>query len=275
MPPLPAHNRKSISQAGAKGNVFFAHGLKIRSFQGVPESCRCQSCRGIPACMRRIGHRIAAPWVKNRAAPLQERQLSPVRHAPHAAAPPDFPAWRSGRRAGADSPSAPGKQAKSAKGGRPHPGKGCVTSPNGRERQENTGAGYRQRAFLPGSAGCRGAGNHSPLPVSRNGKRDPFRSPSIFQISPGCGLPAGFTHTGQFAAQGHVAEAETADAELANEGPGTPADGSTIVGAGAELGLTGSLHFKSGTGHSSTPTCGTACPAGPEGTCLPCPWSPR
>lgn len=62
---------------------FFAHGLKIRSFQGVPESCRCQSRRGIPACMRRIGHRIVAPRVKNRAAPLQERQLSPVRHAPH------------------------------------------------------------------------------------------------------------------------------------------------------------------------------------------------
>ena len=130
-------------------------------------------------------------------------------------------------------------------------------------------------AGLP--AGCRGNREplSSPLPVSRNGKRDPFRSPSIFQISPGCGLPAGFTHTGQFAAQGHVAEADTADAELAHEGPGTPADGATIVGAGAELGLTGSLHFKSGTGHSSTPTCGTACPAGPEGTCLPCPWSPR
>ncbi len=43
---------------------FFAHGLKIRSFQGVPESCRRQSCRGIPACMRRIGYRIVAPWVK-------------------------------------------------------------------------------------------------------------------------------------------------------------------------------------------------------------------
>ena len=130
-------------------------------------------------------------------------------------------------------------------------------------------------AGLP--VGCRGNREplSSPLPVSRNGKRDPFRSPSIFQISPGCGLPAGFTHTGQFAAQGHVAEADTADAELAHEGPGTPADGATIVGAGAELGLTGSLHFKSGTGHSSTPTCGTACPAGPEGTCLPCPWSPR
>ena len=281
MPPLPAHNRKSISQAGAKGNVFFAHGLKIRSFQGVPESCRCQSCRGIPACMRRIGHRIAAPWVKNRAAPLQERQLSPVRHAPPAA-PPDFPAWRSGRRAGADSPSAPGKQAKSAKGGRP--AGGDRTSGRDASRPQKAGSDRKTLAQDTGrESSCRVARRmqgsreplSSPLPVSRNGKRDPFRSPSIFQISPGCGLPAGFTHTGQFAAQGHVAEADTADAELAHEGPGTPADGATIVGAGAELGLTGSLHFKSGTGHSSTPTCGTACPAGPEGTCLPCPWSPR
>lgn len=119
MPPLPAHNRKSISQAGAKGNVFFAHGLKIRSFQGVPESCRCQSRRGIPACMRRIGHRIVVPWVKTGLLHCRSDSCLRCGMRRMAAAPPDFPAWRSGRRAGADSPSAPGKQAKSAKGGRP------------------------------------------------------------------------------------------------------------------------------------------------------------
>ena len=109
MPPLPAHNRKSISQAGAKGNVFFAHGLKIRSFQGVPESCR----------RRRIGHRIVAPWVKTGLLHCRSDSCLRCGMRRMAAAPPDFPAWRSGRRAGADSPSAPGKQAKSAKGGRP------------------------------------------------------------------------------------------------------------------------------------------------------------
>ena len=119
MPPLPAHNRKSISQAGAKGNVFFAHGLKIRSFQGVPESCRRQSCRGIPACMRRIGHRIVAPWVKTGLLHCRSDSCLRCGMRRMAAAPPDFPAWRSGRRAGADSPSAPGKQAKSTKGGSP------------------------------------------------------------------------------------------------------------------------------------------------------------
>lgn len=98
---------------------FFAHGLKIRSFQGVPESCRRQSCRGIPACMRRIGHRIVAPWVKTGLLHCRSDSCLRCGMRRMAAAPPDFPAWHSGRRAGADSPSAPGKQAKSAKGGRP------------------------------------------------------------------------------------------------------------------------------------------------------------
>lgn len=56
---------------------------------------------------------------KNRAAPLQERQLSPVRHATHGRGPTGLSGMAQRRRAGADSPSAPGKQAKSAKGGRP------------------------------------------------------------------------------------------------------------------------------------------------------------
>ena len=219
---------------------------------------------------------------KNGAAPLQESRPSPVRPAPHGRLHRTF---RQGTAYGAQGQiahlSSGSKQNLQKEGDRPDEeriSKEDTSLPGSRKPCKTAPPDADKGPSCPGPpAGCRKRRGTvpSPLPFSGNGKRDPFRSPSIFQISPGCGLPAGFTHTGQFAAQGHVAEADTADAELAHEGPGTPADGATIVGAGAELGLTGSLHFKSGTGHSSTPTCGTACPAGPEGTCLPCPWSPR
>lgn len=174
MPPLPAHNRKSISQAGAKGNVFFAHGLKIRSFQGVPESCRRQSCRGIPACMRRIGHRIVAPWVKTGLLHCRSDSCLRCGMRRMAAAPPDFPAWRSGRRAGADSPSAPGKQAKSAKGGRP--AGGDRTSGRDASLPQKVGSKGEHWRRIPAEslpaglpAGC--GGNREPLSPARLQKR--------------------------------------------------------------------------------------------------------
>src|SRR5574344_906458 len=63
-------------------------------------------------------------------------------------------------------------------------------------------------------------------------------------------LPAGFANAGQLAAQRHIAEADTADAELTHEGAGTATNRTAIVAARGELGLAGSLDFKGSTRHS-------------------------
>lgn len=119
MPPLPAHNRKSISQAGAKGNVFFCSRPENPLFPGRSRVIPAPVLPGHPGLYakdrapdrRTMGKKQGCSTRSNSCLRCGMRRM--------AAAPPDFPAWRSGRRAGADSPSAPGKQAKSAKGGRP------------------------------------------------------------------------------------------------------------------------------------------------------------
>ena len=128
----------------------------------------------------------------------------------------------------------------------------------------------------PPDAGSAGAQPPLPCPSPETERGTPFGVPPSFRSVRDADYQLDLRTPGSSPRRAMLAfGTSSVSVTLAHEGPGTPADGATIVGAGAELGLTGSLHFKSGTGHSSTPTCGTACPAGPEGTCLPCPWSPR
>jgi hypothetical protein len=59
-------------------------------------------------------------------------------------------------------------------------------------------------------------------------------------------LPAGLHHPGDFALEGHIPKADAADAELPQEGPGTTAQGATVVIPHGKFGgalMLGNLRF--------------------------------
>src|SRR4051794_3341259 len=68
-----------------------------------------------------------------------------------------------------------------------------------------------------------------------------------------CRLPAGLAHTRQFAAVRHLAQADPAQAELAEHRVRTTAALAAGVGTNLELGLLGSLVDKRLLGHLSSP----------------------
>jgi hypothetical protein len=66
-------------------------------------------------------------------------------------------------------------------------------------------------------------------------------------------LPAALGHTGELAGEGHLPEADPAQAELAVHGVGTPAPVAPGVGADGELRLAGRLLDQRGLGHGLSP----------------------
>lgn len=62
-------------------------------------------------------------------------------------------------------------------------------------------------------------------------------------------LPAGLANAGKIPAEGHIAEADTAQSKLTHVSVGSAADGAAVVGAAGKLGFPGGLYFKRSTRH--------------------------
>src|SRR3974377_1711141 len=102
----------------------------------------------------------------------------------------------------------------------------------------------RAKEIFMREAGISTLSNLALPPFGRRGRMSPMLSVMLMIVF--SRLPAGLHNPGDLALQGHIPKADAADAEFAQKGPGTPAQGAAVVIAHRKLGgalVLGDLRF--------------------------------